>query len=153
MSISANNVTITNMIFNAIQNNRMALLPPAAPGMVPAKATSWANMHLAQGNKFPEEKLDSASKLVDHTLETEEEDNQQLDNVMGKVGTPVNYPIPSQEHSIQSDASEASLSRATHPEVQAKRDCCRVLLDLFYHFIATRNLADLYRMRQSAELN
>ena len=97
MSISANNVTITNMIFNAIPKNGMALLPPATPGMVPAKATSWANMHLAQGNKFPEEKLDSASKLVDHTLGTEEDDKQQSDNVMGKVGTPVNYPVPSQD--------------------------------------------------------
>ena len=50
-------------------------------------------------------------------------DEKQLDNVMGKVGTPVNYPVPSQEPSIQSDASEVSLSRATHPEIQAKRNC------------------------------
>ena len=129
------------MIFNAIPNNGMtALLPPATPGMVPAKSTSWANMHLAQGNKFPEEKLDSASKLVNHTLETEEGDNQQLDTVMGKVGTPVNYPVPSQEPLIQSDASEASLSQATHPEVQARRNSRQVLLDLLYHFIVTRNL-------------
>ena len=101
-------------------------------------------MHLAQGNKFPEEKLDSASKLVDHTLETKGEDKQQAASVMQKVGTPTKYPVPFQEPSIQRDASNASVSQATHPAVQAKRDRCRVLLDLLYHFIATRNLAGLY---------
>ena len=141
------------MVINTILNNGMTLLPTVIPGMVPAKDTNWAKMHLAQGNKFPEEKLDSASKLVDHTLETKEEDKQQLDNVVGKVGTLANYPVPSQEPSIQSDTSEASLSQATLPAVQAKRNHHRVLLDLLYHFIVTRNLAGLYQMRQSLELN
>ena len=55
---------------------------------------------------------------------------------------------------IQSDdASAALLSQATHPAVQAKRNHCRVLLDLLYHFIVTRNLAGLCRLRRSEELN
>ena len=142
------------MVFNTIPNNGMALLPTATPGMAPAKDTSWAKMHLAQGNKFPEEKSDSASNLLDNALETEGEDKQQSDNVMQKVGTPAKYPVPSQEPLIQSDdASNASLSQATHPAVQAKRDRCQVLLDLLYHFIVTRNLAGLYCLRQSEELN
>ena len=69
MSISANNVTITNMVFNTILNNKMALSPAAILGLVPAKDTSWAKMHLAQGNKLPEEKLDTkASNLMGNTL-------------------------------------------------------------------------------------
>ena len=153
MSISANNVTITNMVVNMSPNNGTTLLPTVAPGMVPAKGTSWAEMHLAQGNKFPEEKLDATSNLLDDNIETKGEDKQQFDSVMQKVGTPAKYPVSSQDPLIRSDASDASLSQATHPAVQAKRDCRQVLLDLFYYFIATRNLAGLYRLRQSAELN
>ena len=143
------------MVFNTILNNKMALSPAAILGLVPAKDTSWAKMHLAQGNKFPEEKSDTkASNLMGNTLETEGEDKQKLDNVMQKVGTPAKYPVPSQEPLIQSDdASDASLSQSTHPAVQAKCNCCQVLLDLLYHFIVTRNLAGLYCLRRSEELN
>ena len=153
-SISANNVTITSMVINTIPNNGMALLPMAILGMVPAKDTSWAKMHLAQGNKFPEEKSDLASNLMGNTLKTEGEDKQQSDNVMQKVGTSAKYPVPSQEPLIQSDdASAALLSQSTHPAVQAKRNCRQVLLDLLYHFVVTRNLAGIYCLRQSEELN
>ena len=74
MSISANNLTITSLVINTIPNNRMALLPAAIPGLVPAKDTSWAKMQesLAKGNKFLEEKLDTkAPQLMGSSLETE----------------------------------------------------------------------------------
>ena len=113
------------MVINTIPNNAMALLRTAIPGMVPANNTSWAKMHLAQRNKFPEEKLDSASNLMGNTLETEGEDKQKSDNVMQKVSTPAKYPVPSQEPSIQSDdASATLLSQSTHLAVQAKRNHC-----------------------------
>ena len=57
-----------------VNMNGAASLPTMVPGMDPAKGTSWAEMHLAQGNKFPEEKSDAASNLLDDNLETKEED-------------------------------------------------------------------------------
>ena len=56
MSVSANHLTIKNLVINTIPNNGMALLPAAIPGLVPAKDTSWAKMqaNLAKVNKFPE---------------------------------------------------------------------------------------------------
>jgi len=144
MSISASNVTINNMVFM----NGTASLPTMVPGMDPAKSTSWAEMHLAQGNKFPEEKSDATTKLADGNLDTEEE----LE-VMDKVGTPVEYPVPLQAPPSQKDVSSDSLSLATHPAVKAKRNRRQVLLDLLYYAIETKNLAALYRLRRSAELN
>ena len=158
MSFSTNHSTIKNLVINTIPNNGMALLPATISGLVPAtKDTSWAKMQeiLAQGNKFPEETLDTkAPQLMGSSPETEGENKQPPDNVMQKVGTPVNYPVPSQEPLNQSDdVSDASLSQAKHPAVQAKRDRCQVLLDLLYHFIETRNLAGLYRLKALEELN
>ena len=144
MSISASNVTINNMVFM----NGTASLPTMVPGMDPAKSTSWAEMHLAQGNKFPEEKSDATTKLADGNLDTEEE----LE-VMDKVGTPDEYPVPFQAPPSQKDVSSDSLSLATHPAVKAKRNRRQVLLDLLYYAIETKNLAALYRLRRSDELN
>ena len=158
MSFATNHLTITNLVINTVPNNGMAVPPATIAGLVPAaNGTSWTKMQedLAQGNKFQEEKLDTkASQPIGSSPETKGDNKQPPDNVMQKVGTTANYPVPSQETLSQNkDESDASLGQATPYAVQAKRDCRQVLLDLLYHFIETRNLAGLYQLKASEELN
>ena len=172
MSFPGNNLTNTNLVINTVPNKQTAVLPSTVACLFPAaNRSSFAKFHedFAQRNKFPEEKLDTqALQPMGSSTETEV-DKQPSETVMQIVGTPDNYPDPSQERLSQNedasdalqsqatspaeDASDASQSQATSPAVRAKRHRRQVLLGLLYHFIATKNLAALYRLKASEELN